>query len=300
MKRSFLSVIFLLAVFINQGFAQTDLPTFLQGTWKMESREVYENWKIHDNGNMNGTSYKIVNGEENITEYLEISIQGEEIIYTATVPTQNEGKGIEFVLHQPDSITYSFENPEHDFPKKIVYQKRSDSEIFVMVSDGGDQGFSYIMQKVNVKAPNLLTSFFGDISGVWIASPADSSFISRLEYKKGSEQFLIPVGNTLTSKTGELFAEYEGVYIYNPVEKNISFTTVTGHEIHTGVSWVKGDTLFHQGKIEGPGNIKSYSSAIIKKTDKTLHYFADYSELDEFPELKFSQALIYRKEQAHN
>lgn len=297
MKNYFFSLIFLLAACVSEAFSQTDLPTFLQGTWKMENREVYENWEMQGNRSMSGTSYRIVNGEENITEYLEISQKGDEIIYTATVPTQNEGRGIEFVLHQPDDMTFSFENPEHDFPKKIIYQKRSDSEIYVMVSDGGNQGFSYTMERVNIKAPNLLMSFFGDIAGVWVASPADSSFISRMEYKKGSEQFLIPVGNTLTSKTGELFAEYEGVYIYNPVEKNISFTTVAGQEIHTGISWIKGDTLFHQAKIDGPGNIKSYTSAIIKMAGNTLYYFADYSESDEFPELKFSQVLVYRKEQ---
>lgn len=266
----------------------------------MENREVYEEWEILNDGSLKGTSYRWVNGEEVTSEYLKIRKMGDQIIYTAIVPAQNKGRGIEFVLHQPDSLSYSFENPEHDFPKQIVYQLRSDTEIFVIVSDGGDQGFSYTMKKVGAVESNLLTSFFGDIQGVWIASPSDSSFVSRLEYKKGTEQFLIPVGNRLISKSGELFAEYEGVYIYNPVEENISFTTVTGHEIHTGTSWVEGDTLFHQAKIEGSGNIKSYSSAIIKQPDKTLHYFADYSESDEFPELTFSQVLIYRKEQADN
>ncbi|WP_234571765.1 hypothetical protein [Rhodohalobacter sp. 614A] len=157
----------------------------------------------------------------------------------------------------------------------------------------------FILEKAPLSDnPNLLLAFFEDISGSWIGIPEDSSFISRLEYKTGNEQFLIPVANTLTSKTGQLFAEYEGVYIYNPVEKNISFTTVNEHEIHTGVAWVKGDTLFHQAKIAGPGNIKSYSSAIIKKPDDSLHYYADYSETEEYPELKFSQALIYRKERS--
>lgn len=297
MKHSLFSFTFLLSIFVNQAHAQGDFPSFLEGTWKVENRETYENWEINEDGSLKGTSYRLANGEKNITEYLQINKKGEQVIYTAVVPTQNEGRGIEFVLLKLDNMTYSFENPEHDFPKKIVYQKKSDSEIYVMVSDGGDQGFAYTMRKVD-SVSNILMSFFEDISGDWIASPSDSSFISRLEYKKSSEQFLIPVGNTLTSKTGELFAEYEGVYIYNPVEKTISFTTVTESEIHTGISWMKGDTLFHQAKISGPGNIKSYSSAIIKKSDNTFHYYADYSESDDFPELKFSQPLIYRKEQS--
>lgn len=140
---------------------------------------------------------------------------------------------------------------------------------------------AYTMKKIGEDASNILMSFFDGISGVWIASPADSSFISHLEYRKESNQFLIPTGNTLTPKTGELFAVYEGVYIYNPAEENISFITVTKNEIHSGVSWVKGDTLFHQAQISGPGKIKSYSSAIIKRPDETFHYYADYSESEE-------------------
>lgn len=294
-----LPIIIMLISSAPQTLAQTLFPSFLEGTWKMENRDIYESWTIQDDGSMTGTSYRLVNGEENTTEYLEMSMRDDKIIYTATVPSQNEGKGIEFILHQPDEKTFSFENPDHDFPKKIIYQKRSDSEIYVTVSDGGNQGFAYTMKKVEPDDNNLLLSYFEDISGTWIASPADSSFISRLEYKKGG-QFLIPVANTLTSKTGELFTEYEGVYIYNPVEMSISFTTVSKHEIHHGISWVKGDTLFHQANITGPGNIKSYTSSIIKKPDNTLHYYADYSESEDYPVLKFSQPLIYRKEPSGN
>ncbi len=145
---------------------------------------------------------------------------------------------------------------------------------------------------------NILTSFFKDLSGTWIASPTDSTFISRLEFRRSNEQFLIPVSNKLMSKTGELFAEYEGVYIYNPVDESISFTTVNAHEIHTGISWIEGDTLFHKATISGPGNIQSYTSAIIKKPDDTLQYFANYSQTKEYPLLEFHQPLIYRKEQA--
>lgn len=295
-----LPIVIMLIFSAPQTFAQTLFPYFLEGTWKMENRDIYERWEIEENESLMGTSYRIVNNEENITEYLKINKRGEQIIYTATVPSQNEGRGIEFILHQPEERTFSFENPDHDFPKKIIYQKRSDSEIYVTVSDGGSQGFAYTMKKVETDNSNLLMSYFGDISGEWIAAPADSSFISRLMFKKGAEQFLIPVLNTLTSKTGELFTKYEGVYIYNPVDMNISFTTVSQHEIHHGISWVKGDTLFHQANITGPGKIKSYTSSIIKKADNTLHYYADYSESEEYPVLTFSQPLIYRKETSGN
>jgi hypothetical protein len=132
-------------------FVQTELPTFLQGTWKMENREIYEHWELVDDGSMKGHSYRVNNGEKMVTENLEIRLVGDKVIYTATVLNQNEGKGIEFTLNlSEEDHTYSFENPDHDFPKVIImYQKRSDTEIYVKVSDGGERGFAYVMSKVD-------------------------------------------------------------------------------------------------------------------------------------------------------
>jgi hypothetical protein len=289
-------VTILLIATTGRTIAQIALPTFLEGTWKMENRDLYEHWDILGDGSMRGYSYRIMNGEEVTTEYLEISLRGEQVVYTAIVPGQNEGKPIDFILHQPDSHTYSFENPGHDFPRKIVYQKRSDSEIYVQVSDGGQRGFAYVISRIDTGEYNLLQHYFKNMTGTWTASPADSSFISRLEYKKGEEQFFVAVGNTLLSKTGDLFAQYEGVYVYNPVEKQVTFITITKSEIHTGACRVEGDTLFHHAHISGSGRIKSYSSAIVKMQDGTLHYYADYSESETFPELSFGGSLVYRRQ----
>lgn len=131
---------------IPASFAQ-ELPTFLEGAWKIQDREVYEVWKINDDGSMSGYSYRIREGVETITEYLDLRGEGGNTIYTATVLDQNEGRGIEFVLSRPDENTWVFENPEHDFPKKILYRKNSETEVFVEVSDGGNRGFSFLMHR---------------------------------------------------------------------------------------------------------------------------------------------------------
>lgn len=148
--RTILFFAFVCASLESSGtFAQTGLPVFLQGTWKMENREIYEHWELLDDGSMKGHSYRLNNGEKSITENLAIRLVGDKVIYTAVVSNQNEGKGVDFILNQTDSLRYSFENPEHDFPKVISYQKRSDTEIYVQVSDGGQRGFAYVMRKEN-------------------------------------------------------------------------------------------------------------------------------------------------------
>ncbi len=130
-------------------FAQSGFPDFLQGTWKMENRETYEHWDRLNDHTLKGFSYQIAAGQMKVSEYLNISRRGNGISYTAAVLNQNGGEGISFELTESDSM-YVFENPRHDFPKKIVYRKLSETEVFVSVSDGGQKGFAYKLIRQNV------------------------------------------------------------------------------------------------------------------------------------------------------
>jgi hypothetical protein len=137
---------FLTLFLTNITWAQTDFPDFLQGTWKMENKDAYEHWDRLNDNSLKGFSYQLKNGQITVSEYLDISRINGEITYTATVLHQNQGKGVSFKLTKSDS-TFSFENPDHDFPAKIIYQKLNDSEIFVKVTDENLKGFSYRMHK---------------------------------------------------------------------------------------------------------------------------------------------------------
>lgn len=140
----------LILVLTHTTYSQSSFPDFLQGTWKIENEETYEHWDKLNDKTLKGFSYEMKNGQMAISEYLDISQNKNEVIYTATVLNQNEGKGINFKLTKNDS-TFTFENPKHDFPKRIVYQKISDTEVFVNVSDGNQKGFAYKMIKQNVQ-----------------------------------------------------------------------------------------------------------------------------------------------------
>lgn len=156
-------VIFITLMFTDLIFAQSDFPAFLNGTWKMEGREVYEHWDKLNTETLKGFSYTIKEGRMEISEYLDIAQKNNETTYIATVIHQNGGKGIEFRLTESDSI-FTFENPTHDFPQKIVYRKLSDSEISVQVSDGKQKGFEYKMNKqlpvIAEKDPAVMNSAY--------------------------------------------------------------------------------------------------------------------------------------------
>lgn len=141
--------IFTLLIMLAAGpLLSQSVPEFLHGTWKVQNKETYERWDKLNEHTLKGFSYKLENGRMHISEYLEISGKGGDLFYTASVVDQNQGAGIDFKLTESDSALV-FENPDHDFPKKIVYQKLTDHDILVSVSDGKDQGFSFKMEKQN-------------------------------------------------------------------------------------------------------------------------------------------------------
>ena len=125
-----------------------EVPACFVGTWKVESTETYEQWTRASNGkDLVGLSYQFVDGQKKITEHLRIKQADGKVVYSATVPTQNDGQPILFVLNRVDERTYSFENLTHDFPKKIIYQLKDDARMFVQVSGDEGQGFSFFMSR---------------------------------------------------------------------------------------------------------------------------------------------------------
>lgn len=119
---------------------------FLVGTWKMEGKENYESWEKLDHI-FKGQSYKMVDGQKIVTEIIELRSDGDQIIYTPRVFDQNEGRPIQFILLKLDENVFSFENSDHDFPKKIQYKKRSKNELLISVLGENDKGFSYKLFK---------------------------------------------------------------------------------------------------------------------------------------------------------
>ncbi|MFW5708378.1 MAG: DUF6265 family protein [Bacteroidota bacterium] len=141
------SLTLLLTICLN---TQAQVPDFLQGTWKIENQEVYEHWDKLNEHSMKGFAWKNEDGNMNVTEYLDITKSGNKITYCATVLNQNKGEGIAFELTRSDS-SYVFENPDHDFPKSIVYTRLSENRIHVELSGKDENQTSYNLTRVLTK-----------------------------------------------------------------------------------------------------------------------------------------------------
>ncbi|MFC5046544.1 DUF6265 family protein [Aquimarina hainanensis] len=142
-----LSAICLLFLLASCNENKTSKLDFFVGTWKKEGKEQYEFWEKHPKGGLVGYSYKLVKHKKIISETLTIKNVGDHLVYGATVLNQNDGKTIEFILNPDNNEYLSFENINHDFPKKIQYKRIDTDRIKVSVLGKNDKGFSYIQIK---------------------------------------------------------------------------------------------------------------------------------------------------------
>lgn len=95
----------------------------LEGTWSIaDEPATFEIWcKVNDTL-LEGKGFSVNGGDTTVNETLQLSFAEGEINYTAHVMQQNDGKPISFKLAHAANGLFTFENPEHDFPKGITYK----------------------------------------------------------------------------------------------------------------------------------------------------------------------------------
>lgn len=128
---------------------KTDLY-WLVGTWEnTEDAGAFEKWDYGVNA-LTGKGYKVKKGKETVLENLSITSQGHTLYYHAEVVGQNDGKPVTFKLTKANNNSFTFTNPDHDFPKEITYINVSKDEFQAVVTDGqaNGKGFTMNMKRV--------------------------------------------------------------------------------------------------------------------------------------------------------
>lgn len=124
-----LRTILIILFFSFLTFSQDDsILQLLPGKWKMETdkAEIYEEWIIEDETELIGKSFRIDNSAEVVSEVLYLKKYGDQWAYIA-VP---EGQNITlFALVQFTPKKFIFENLEHDFPQRIIYEFHKDGKL---------------------------------------------------------------------------------------------------------------------------------------------------------------------------
>ena len=97
---------------------------WLVGKWEMPRPQGgfrVETWKVKSKNEFSGMDFKVIGLDTTFMENIQLVKDQEGIWYIPTVPDQNQGQAVKFKLTQVESKSFFFENPEHDFPQRIIY-----------------------------------------------------------------------------------------------------------------------------------------------------------------------------------
>jgi len=120
------------------------------GNWEMESQDgvVTESWANAGEFEWNGSSYYITpNGDTASHEKIRLVNDNDTLFYIPVVSNQNNGISIRFRESLLTDSSIVFENVTHDFPKRIVYVKTSDTSIHAYIDGNGKQVDFYYFKK---------------------------------------------------------------------------------------------------------------------------------------------------------
>jgi hypothetical protein len=103
-----------------------DRVAFLTGDWTTTTAgaEVRESWGPPRGNAMLGTSHTVVDGRTAFFEYVRIEARSTGIVYLASPLGRDPPTAFSLVESGRDRVV--FENPTHDFPQRVIYEKRGD------------------------------------------------------------------------------------------------------------------------------------------------------------------------------
>jgi hypothetical protein len=106
------------------------------GEWENRSAEgdLVENWKMVNDSLYMGESYFIVKGDTVFAEKVAlVDIYGK-MSYNVSVEGQNADEAVPFAMTSINDEEVVFENPEHDFPSKIIYKNVAPDSLVAKIS----------------------------------------------------------------------------------------------------------------------------------------------------------------------
>jgi len=112
----------------------------IAGSWTMKTSKgiIGEEWRMMDKDYLQSKGFFIKGPDTMITERVALRRKSDGIFYTSTAENQNNHQPVDFKLTSANNSTFVFENPQHDFPKRIVYSFISKDSLHAWIDDGND------------------------------------------------------------------------------------------------------------------------------------------------------------------
>ena len=123
---------------------------WLTGTWQMKTPKgiLYESWIAESDTIFAGNSIKVkLDGDTVILEHVKIICNDRGCAYVPIAVGQNDDKPVVFRMTSITKSGFVAENPAHDFPKVIRYN-RDQNQLNASVSGSGKENkFAFVLLK---------------------------------------------------------------------------------------------------------------------------------------------------------
>lgn len=110
--------------------------SWILGSWVLQTPKglITENWEPSETEGFKAIStFAPTDGGPFVVEQIRLVSKNDTIWYIATVPNQNDGEEVLFRASEISDHKLAFENPEHDFPQRIVYERTSDTTVLAYI-----------------------------------------------------------------------------------------------------------------------------------------------------------------------
>ena len=124
--------------------------SWISGDWQTAPggrRQIEEHWTAVAGGSMMGMSRAVAGDKTVEFEYLRIEQRTDGIYYVAHPGARCPGT--DFKLTSASATEAVFENPQHDFPKRIIYRKTGDDSLTASIDAGeGSKAMSFAFRRM--------------------------------------------------------------------------------------------------------------------------------------------------------
>ncbi len=113
----------------------------LIGRWEdsSEQNQHVEEWIADGDSDVKGIGFELVNKDTVFIEELAILKIGGRWLYRAKINNQNDSDWVNFVMISDQNNKAVFENKQHDFPQRIIYEFKSDDSLHASI-EGEENG----------------------------------------------------------------------------------------------------------------------------------------------------------------
>jgi len=123
---------------------------WIAGDWQMAAggrSQSEEHWTAPAGSTMIGMSRTLAGDKTVEFEYLRIEQRSDGIYYVAHPKARCPGT--DFKLTQLSASEAIFENPQHDFPKRVIYRRTSDDTLTASIDGGaGTKSMAFPFRKM--------------------------------------------------------------------------------------------------------------------------------------------------------